>query len=232
MFLLAQAAKGATVAYSRETCRCPGAAEGVGLGADESKMFPGGPEAFLRFLSSGNKHWETGLACGRELLAGGAAKEMVEEYLEGEGFKMTPELALDYLKNTPRIEPEGPVVLLGPLAGLPAGQTPKVVVILADAEQLSALVVLANYARPGLDNVRIPFGAGCQGIGLFPLFEAVQAQPKAVVGLTDISARLYLKKLLGRDLVSFAMPWSLYQEIEANAPDSFLSRHAWRQLRA
>jgi hypothetical protein len=215
MFLLARAAKGGLVAFSRETCHCPGAAGGMGLGEDPEKQFPGGPEAFLRFLSSGNKHWETGRACGQKMLAEGADREMVEEYLEGEGFKKTPELVLDYLKNLPRIEQEGPVVVVRPLAGLEAGLTPRVVILLADAEQLSALVVLANFARPGLDNVRIPFGAGCQSIGLFPLFEAAQAQPKAVVGLTDISARLYFKKLLGRDLISFALPWSFYQEMEA-----------------
>jgi len=230
MFLLAQAAKGGVVAFSRETCHCPGAAGGLGLGEDEEKQFPGGPEAFLRFLSSGNKHWETGRACGQKMLADGAAREMVEEYLEGEGFKKTPELVLDYLKNLPRVEPEGPVVVVRPLAGLEAGLTPRVVILLADVEQLSALVVLANFARPGLDNVKIPFGAGCQSIGLFPLSEAVQAQPKAVVGLTDISARLYLKKLLGRDLVSLAMPWSFYQEMEAGVADSFLSRQAWKNL--
>ena len=106
MFLLAQAAKGGVVAFSRETCHCPGAAGGLGLGEDEEKQFPGGPEAFLRFLSSGNKHWETGRACGQKMLADGAAREMVEEYLEGEGFKKTPELVLITLKTCPGWSPK------------------------------------------------------------------------------------------------------------------------------
>lgn len=231
MHLIPPALQGKTVSFSRETCHCPGAGPGLGLMDDHYQNFPGGLEAFGYFLSSGNKNWEQGRACARQLEEHGAGREMVETYLEGEGYRKNPELALDFVSHLPRVTPKGPYVIVQPLDAVPAGTTPEVVLMLADGLQLSALVYQANYARQGVDNVRIPFASGCQSIGLLPLFEATRADPKAVVGLVDISARAYLKKLLGRDLLSFAAPWALFQEMEANAGESFLTRHDWKTLR-
>ena len=109
-------------------------------------------------------------------------------------------------------------------------KTPELVTLLVDPDQLSALVVLANYARPGIDNVRIPFCAGCAGIALYPFDEARQARPRAVIGLTDISARFYLRKLLGKNILSFTAPWSLMKEMDGNVSESFLNRFAWKTM--
>ncbi|MDR2946984.1 MAG: DUF169 domain-containing protein [Candidatus Adiutrix sp.] len=230
MFLLGPALEGKTVAFSLETCHCPGASQGLGLADRNDNAFPGGRETFARFLSSGNEHYEEGRMRGQKMAENGAAPDAVEEFLKGEGFKKNPELADDFLSGLPKAPLKGPVVILEPLSKVKPETAPEAVIVLADAMQLSALVVLANYARRGVDNVRIPFGSGCQSIGLFPMGEAAGEAPKAVVGLTDISARLYLKKLLGRDLLSFAMPWSLYLEMENNVDESFLTRHAWLKL--
>lgn len=230
LFLLSQALQGRTISYSADTCQCPGAASGMGLAGDSYEHFPGGREAFARFLSSGNQGWEEGRAMARKLREGGAGPEMVEEFLAGEGFKKCPELALDYVRHIPAITPKGPYVVVEPLSMVPPANTPEVVIMLADAGQLSALVYQANFARKGLDNVRIPFASGCQTLGLFPLFEATREQPRAVAGLTDISARLYMRQTLGRDLLSFAMPWGLYQEMEENVGESFFTRQAWKKL--
>lgn len=231
MFLIPPALEGKTVSFSRETCHCPGAAPGLGLADDHYQNFPGGLEAFGYFLSTGNKNWEQGRACARQLEENGAGREMVAMYLEGEGFRKNPELTLDFVSSMPHVTPKGSYVIVQPLDAVPAGITPEVILMLADGLQLSALVYQANYARRGMDNVRIPFASGCQSIGLLPLFEAAQASPRAVVGLVDISARSFLKKLLGRELLSFAAPWSLFQEMEANAGESFLTRPEWKKLR-
>jgi len=102
--------------------------------------------------------------------------------------------------------------------------------LLVDPDQLSALVVLANYAHPSNDNVRIPFGAGCASLALYPFYEAGQANPRAVIGLTDISARYYCRKPLGKDILSFTVPWNLFKEMEENVSESFLSRFAWKSM--
>jgi hypothetical protein len=42
-----------------------------------------------------------------------------------------------------------------------------------------------------------------------------------VVGLTDISARKYLRTLLGNAYLSFVMPWEMFLEMESNGAGSF-----------
>ncbi len=230
MLLVAQAAKGKTVAISRGSCGCPGAGEGFGLEPSCPENFPGGRECLLRFLSIGNRDWEHGRAMIQKLAEGGAPRIMVEEFSEGEGFLKTPELAARWIEELPGIQPEGPYVVIKPLDALKSGEKPKVVTLLVDPDQLSALVVLANFSRPGTDNVRIPFSAGCASLGLYPFYEAEQANPRAVVGLTDISARFYLRKPLGNDILSFSVPWRLFEEMEGNVPESFLARFAWKSM--
>jgi uncharacterized protein (DUF169 family) len=230
MLLVAQAAKGKTVAITQGTCGCPGAGEGFGLEPSCPEKFPGGRDCFLRFLSIGNQDWEHGRAMIQKLTEGGAPKIMIEEFTEGEGFKKTPELVAQWLEEVPTLEPEGPYVIIEPLEALALGEKPKVVTLLIDPHQLSALVVLANFARPGIDNVRIPFAAGCASLALYPFYEAEQANPRAVIGLTDISARFYLRKILGKDILSFTAPWSLFEEMEGNVSESFLTRFAWKSM--
>lgn len=230
MILVAEAARGKTVSITRGSCGCPGAGEGFGLEPSCADNFPCGRDCFLRFLSIGNRSWERGRAMTQKLAESGAPKIMVEEFSEGEGFLKTPELVAQWLEELPKIEPEGPCVVIKPLEALTAGEKPKVVSFLVDPDRLSALVVLANFARPGSDNVRIPFAAGCASLGLYPFYEAEQANPRAVIGLTDISARFYLRKPLGKDILSFTVPWSLFEEMEENVSESFLTRFAWRSM--
>jgi uncharacterized protein (DUF169 family) len=230
MQLVARAAKGETAALSKDSCRCHGAAGGFGLDMTRPGNFPGGHECFLRFLSLGNEHCEQGQAVIGQLKEAGAPKILIEEFSEGEGFRKTPELVQDWLDGLPAAKPEGPYVIIKPLRDVQKGENPKAVAFLANPDQLSALVVLANYARKGSDNVRIPFGAGCNCLGLYPFAEAERENPRAVIGLTDISARFYLNKPLGRDILSFTVPYRMYQEMEGNAPESFLSRLAWKTI--
>lgn len=104
------------------------------------------------------------------------------------------------------------------------------VVFLVDPDRLAALVVLANYDRGDGDGVVIPFAAGCQAIGILPYREARSDDPRAVVGLIDISARAYIAPQLGGGLMSFAAPFSLFERMEANVAGSFLERATWRKL--
>ncbi len=123
-------------------------------------------------------------------------------------------------------------VVLKPLADVvPEEDTPESVTFLADADQTAGLVVLANYGRRGYENVSIPFVAGCQAIGILPWGEARRENPRAVVGLVDPSARLYVRKTLGKDLFSFSVPYAMFLEMEGNVEGSFLRRGAtWRRL--
>ena len=231
MFMFANAARGKTAAFDAETYGCWGG--GVGLGFGNAYLgFPGGVDCFARFLSSGNNQWEKGrqVATGVEQAAG---KEFTQNFLTGERYLKNPELVKQWLDELPLTEPESRYVLFKPLDHLDLTQeTPAIMVFVADADQISALVILANYSRQGMENVIIPWAAGCQTIGLLPFREAKSKNPRAVVGLTDISARKYVRKLLGAKYLSFAMPWSLFLEMEDNVEGSFLQRPTWNSLQS
>jgi hypothetical protein len=147
-------------------------------------------------LSVGNKDWEQGRAVLEQLKASGAPKIMIEEFSEGEGFLKTPDMVETFTASVPYTEPEGTCVVIKPLKALRPTENPKVVAFLANPDQLSALVGLVHFSHPQADHVRIPFGAGCQCFGVYLFNEAKQGDPKAIIGLMDISARFYLDKLL------------------------------------
>ncbi|MDX9710086.1 MAG: DUF169 domain-containing protein [Trichloromonas sp.] len=230
MFLFANAAKGKTAAFDAQTYGCWGGGVGLGFG-NAYEQFPGGVDCFTRFLSSGNKQWEKGRQIGASL-AGAARKEFADDFLEGERFVKNPELVDQWLKEElPIMEIKSRYVLFKPLSDTnPVAEKPENVVFTVDTDQLSALVILANYERQGTENVIIPQAAGCQQIGIIPWNEAKSENPRAVVGLTDISARKNVRKLLGAEYLSFAMPWKMFLEMESNVEASFLDRDTWQSL--
>lgn len=229
MFLFANAARGRTAAADATTYGCWGGGVGLGFGNAYSR-FPGGEDCFARFLSSGNSRSAEGRQVA-EAMAGRAGREFVDNFLAGERYQQSPELVAEWLGELPLMD-HGAQVVFTPLAGVdPEVETPTTVVLVVDADQLSALVILANYSRPGRDNVTIPWAAGCQTIGILPWAEARAPAPRAVVGLTDLSARKYVRGQLGAHCLTFAMPWTLFLEMEAAVEGSFLERPTWRSLR-
>jgi uncharacterized protein (DUF169 family) len=229
MFMFANAAKGRTAAFDEQTYGCWGGGVGLGFG-NAYEQFPGGVDCFTRFLSSGNKQWEKGRQVG-EGLAGAAGKEFADNFMEGERYKKGPELVDQWLEDMPIMQIKHRYVLFKPLSDTdPMADKPENVVFTVDADQLSALVVLANYGRQGMENVSIPQAAGCQQIGIIPWNEAKSENPRAVVGLTDLSARKKVRKLLGSEYLLFAMPWKMFLEMESNVEGSFLERLTWQSL--
>lgn len=231
MWMLAKAAKGGTAVFSEKTYGCWGGGVGLGFGNQYPK-FPGGIEGFCYFLSVGNRMWETGRKIAEQMKAF-ATGDFIEDFLEGEGYVKSPELVKNFLEELPMYEVPRRYVVFKPLKDVnPEEETPVVVVFLAHPDELSALVILANYARNGMENVIIPYAAGCQTIGIFPYREAMSEKPRAVVGLTDISARLYLRRQLGDNFFTFTMPWNMFLEMEENVEGSFLERRTWKHLRS
>lgn len=201
--MLTAATKGRKAVFSRTTYGCGGG--GIGLGLEDQFS-----DGFEYFLSTGAE----GLP-------------PVEGLPEPEAFKKTPELAKDFMETVPKIKIPEQYVVFTPLSEIDdAGKEPRVVVFYANPDQLSALIVLANYGRTGIDNVFAPFAAGCQSVCLLPWHEASQERPRAVIGMTDISARPHIDA----NLVSFSMPYVMFKEMEGNVPGSFLDKTEWRKV--
>ncbi len=223
----ATAERGREHAFDRHTYGCWGGGVGLGFG-NAYEQFPGGLEGFYRFLSSGNVQSEQGRAAAQRCAAW-MRGQMLEDFLNGEGYVKTPELTEKFVRSMPMTDIPTRYVLFRPLSGINQADAPRVIVFFVNPDQLSALVVLANYARGGCENAIIPWGAGCQTVGIFAYREAASGSPRAVVGMTDLSARKYLRRL-GKDLMTVALPYLLFKEMEGNVPGSFLDREIWKTL--
>jgi len=219
MSLVCAAAKGKVAVVSRETCGCNGGFVGMGFGS-RYDTFPGGIEYFL---STGNP----------DLLKteeGRRVAERMPDMVKGEGYVKTPELARKFVESLPIRDIPAKYVVFKPIEMVSEGEDVKSVVFLVNPDQLSALVVLANYARETTDNVAVIMGAGCHQIGVQVYAEAESETPRAVIGLTDISARKVTNKMLGPDILSFAVPFKMFEEMESNVEGSFLEKETWASV--
>ena len=144
---------------------------------------------------------------------------------EGEFYKESPELAKAFVEGLPSIHSEKYLVLK-PFGELSEGEAFDAVVFLVNAEELSALVTLANYDQSTQDHVEIRFAAGCAQTFLYPLDNQDQQKETCTVGLTDPSAR----KCIEKDLLSFTIPQHRFWVMEEKAVGSFLTKETWKTL--
>jgi hypothetical protein len=229
LFLLAAAAKGKIAVASRETFGCFGGGVGLGFG-DQYRNFPGGEECFCRFLSSGNAGTQPGQSIGQGMAASGAAA-MAEDFLLGERYIKSPESVRMFIACLPIMEIPTRYVIMKPLYDVDLTRdNVRSITFLVNPDQLSALVVLANYNGEHNENVIIPFAAGCQSIGICTFRENEREDPRAVVGLVDLTARKNLRRQFGRDVMSFSVTPKMLQRMEANVAGSFLERQTWKSL--
>lgn len=190
--LFVAALNGRTAVLEKETVLCPGGQAGLCFGPYQLGYID-------YFLSTGK-----------------------EGQFEGEYRKKTPELVREFIANLPNITLPSRYVVMKPLSEVNDGEIAEtaIVVFVANADQLSALATLANFDRPTNDNVSTLFGSGCGSLVMQVLDQARAERPKAVIGLTDITARKYLDK----NVLSFSVPFKRFLEMEANVEGSFLTK--------
>ncbi|WP_430810944.1 MULTISPECIES: DUF169 domain-containing protein [unclassified Carboxylicivirga] len=205
--LVSASKKGRLAFFDRNSYGCPGGGTGLGFG-DRYGKFP-----IECLLSTGNK--EMAQQMGRE----------GSMMMEGERFYKDPKLARKWVDSLPMTDVDAEYVVFKPWEQVTEKDKPELIVFFANADQLSALVVMADYNRGSNQSVAAPFGAACQSI-LYGYAEAKKENPRGVMGFFDISQRWAVDS----DILTFTVPFKLYQVMEAGVKGSFLEMHAWKKL--
>jgi uncharacterized protein (DUF169 family) len=188
--------KGKTVYFDKKHFGCPG----------------GG--YYMGFLESARPNIEYFLSCG------------IPGEMEGERYIKTPELAKEFFaKMKPRPAPATYCVFKA-IEAFEGDEKPEVVIFFAPPDILSGLFTLTNYALENTDAVYSPFASGCGTILTRPLKEAEKDQPRAVLGMFDVSARPMVEK----DVLTFAMPYSVFLKLVENVSGSFLETESWKKV--
>ncbi len=175
---------------------------------------PGGAY-YMGLLESPRPNIEYFLSCG------------IPGEMEGERYIKTPELAKEYFgKMKPRPAPATYCVFKPFEQFQEEDKKPEVVVFFSSPDILSGLFTLTNYTLESIDAVFTPFGSGCSTILTYPLKEADKEKPRAIIGMFDVSARPMVEK----DILTLAMPYSVFLKLLENVSDSFLQTESWKKI--
>ena len=168
----------------------------------------------MGFLEKARPNIEYFLSCG------------IPGEMEGERYIKTPELAGKYFSMMkPRPAP-ATYCVFKPVENFRSDEKPEVVIFFAPPDVLSGLFTLTNYALERTDAVFTPFGSGCSTILTYPLKEAEKEQPRAIIGMFDVSARPMVEK----DILTIAVPYSVFLKLLENASGSFLQTESWKKV--
>lgn len=148
---------------------------------------------------------------------------------ECERFIATPHQARMYVERLRAQPHERGVAVFEPLALTADEHRPEVVIFFADADRLSALVFLAHFHDPSMDDrVVAPFASACAAVTTFPLRYARAGQERMVWGMHDIAARARLP----RDLMTLAVPMALAEQMHADLDASFIGTSKWKAIQS
>ncbi len=174
---------------------------------------PGGGY-YMGFLETPMPNIEYFLSCG------------IPGQMEGERYVKTPEKAREYFaKMKPRRAPARYCVFK-PIEKFLSSEKPEVVAFFAPPDILSGLFILTNYALERTDAVHAPFGSGCSTILTYPLKEAEKENPRATLGMFDVSARPMVEK----EVLTLAMPYPVFLKLLENIKGSFLETESWKKV--
>lgn len=190
--------------------------KGVNMIFGQSTLGCSGAKRYLGFSNEAVESLDDFLACG------------IPGELEGLRLKKTPDIAREQRAAVPRFEAPAEYLAARRIDGLEPGDEPQVAVFFAEPDVLAALYTLAGYddARP--DAVVAPFGAGCATIVQYPFQQAGTDQPRAVLGMFDISAR----PCVGANVLTLSVPWKKFVRMAGYMDESFLTTASWETVRA
>lgn len=147
--------------------------------------------------------------------------------VEGERYKKSPELVRELVKSYQPLQAPAKYAVFKRWDKLEPSDEPMIVIFVAKPDVVAALFTLANYDHPDLNGVVAPFGSGCSSIVYNPLRELQSENPRAVLGMFDISARPYIPP----ETLTIAIPWTKFVRMVDNMEESFLITGSWEKVK-
>jgi uncharacterized protein (DUF169 family) len=222
--------KGKTAVFDRESFGCPGAKAGLGFGSGYPGAFGGAGIDFMSAFFCKGLESSSNREAYRAVVNHIPAHEQAK-FLEGERLHRTPAKAGKWMtEELPVTDIKERYVIFTPLDKVKEGETPVVVVFAADPLQLVGLITLVAAVREGIDPVLVPPMAACQQIGAYVYGEARREHPRAVLGNTDLAARLTVAAAIPENIFTLAVPFSLFCEMEEEAGNGVFDGPIWKEL--
>lgn len=172
-----------------------------------------GAKRYLGYTDRLRHGFEYFLSCGNEKM-------------EGERYKISPEVVLEMMKLQKQLPAAGKKIIFKRWDHLDEKDNPETVIFFAQGEVLSGLFTLANYDRVDPYGVVAPFAAGCGSAVHYPYFENLSDDPKAVLGMFDPSAR----PCVPQNVLSFAVPMKKFEKMIGYMEESFLITETWTKV--
>jgi hypothetical protein len=188
---------------------------GEALCFDKAGLACTGARRYLGYQQTLRPNFEYFLSCG------------LEGVIEGERYKKSPALVTALLEQQPAVEAPAPYIVFKRWDALTDDDEPAVILFFATPDVLAGLFTLVNFDMPSLHGVIAPMGSGCSSIVYHPLRERQAEQPRAVLGMFDVSARPEVPA----DRLTLAIPMPLFLRMIDNADESFLRTEAWGKVR-
>lgn len=228
LFLFGMASKqGKVTAADRESLACEGGRAGLDLGVDFDITL--GLETYGALFSKGTQAAPDAEAYARVLEQ---VPERFRDLFEfGERHHCSFERAMDWLQNgLPHYDIPFRYVLFKPLSQVEDGDKVRTVIFPVTPVELAGLLTLTGSVIPGTDPVQVPQGADCNHIGSFPYAQGEAEQPRAVLGMTGVDGREAMHTYFRDDVLTLALPWKLFRQMEQEAEDSVLQTPSWKKL--
>jgi uncharacterized protein (DUF169 family) len=173
-----------------------------------------GGKKYLGFTDEVMPDFEYFLSCG------------IPGKLEGERYRKSPELVMELMKKVPKFAAPGKFIIFKRWDMVEESDEPDVVVFFAQPDVLSGLFTLANFDAGDPDGVFCPFSSGCGSIVQYPYLEKDADNPRAVLGMFDVSARPFVSE----NVLSFSVPMKKFITMVDNIEESFLITYSWSKV--
>jgi hypothetical protein len=170
------------------------------------------------FGCRGCGHWLFNVhACDRQ--------NFIEFLVDDEGLKAKHDLMNQWLEVSRTYKPENDAVFIGPY-NEDHYDFIKSITFFVNPDQLSVLLLAANYFTAPCDlvPVKAPFGSGCSE--LLPLFDSMMV-PQAIVGATDMAMREHLPA----NIMAFTVNKPMFENFCRIGENSFLTKPFLNRLK-